>query len=307
MAVLALGLAGCGPAQQAAPPSAQAGPVAPSLPAPVSDELGVDGLRARAEAALRAQRIHAPAGESAVDYYLALRDRSPGTNGVSSALTELQPYVLIAAEQALASGELDQTRRLLALIARMDAAAPALPRLREDLRLAQERADRAEGARPAEVARRAALPVPAVAAPVQARPVDARVPVVAAAPASPAVAHAAPDAPIAPPRTGDAPAAPRAAIVRDAAPLPLPRLIADAAPRYPLSARNRRIEGSVLVAFTIRPDGSVGEVRPVSAQPAGVFEDAALAAAARWRFEATGRSVQTTRTLTFRLPADAKG
>lgn len=297
MAVLALGLAGCGPAQQAAPPSAQAGPVAPSLPAPVSDELGVDGLRARAEAALRAQRIHAPAGESAVDYYLALRDRSPGANGVSSALTELQPYVLIAAEQALASGELDQTRRLLALIARMDAAAPALPRLREDLRLAQERADRAEGARPAEVARRASQPVPA----------DARVPVVAAAPASPAVAHAAPDAPIAPPRTGDAPAAPRVAIVRDAAPLPLPRLIADAAPRYPLSARNRRIEGSVLVAFTIRPDGSVGEVRPVSAQPAGVFEDAALAAAARWRFEATGRSVQTTRTLTFRLPADAKG
>ena len=74
-----------------------------------------------------------------------------------------------------------------------------------------------------------------------------------------------------------------------------------------LIGSNGRIEGSVLVAFTIQPDGSVSDARSLSAQPAGVFEDAALAAASRWRFEASGRRVATTRTLMFRLPANAKG
>jgi len=84
----------------------------------------------------------------------------------------------------------------------------------------------------------------------------------------------------------------------------LPRLLHDAAPRYPLAARNRRIEGSVQVAFTIQPDGSVTDVRAVSAQPEGLFEQSALAAAARWQFETSPRRVSTTRTLKFELPPE---
>ncbi len=306
MALALMAVAGCDQVPRTAQAVAQ--PVqaeSPALPAPVFDELDADGLRARAEAALRAQRIHAPAGDSAVDFYLALRERSPDGAGVGAALTELQPYVLIAAEQALGREDLDETRRLLALLARMEADAPALPRLREGLRLAQERADRAEGARLQEPARRPDIPT--VAATVQGPSRRATAATTAVPVATPPAATAMPaELPVAPPSQAVLVDAASAPTVREA-PQALPRLLVDAPPRYPLAARNRRIEGSVQVAFTIQPDGSVSDARPLSSQPAGVFEDAALAAAARWRFEATGRTVRTTRTLTFRLSADARG
>nr|WP_255610954.1 TonB family protein [Lysobacter sp. ESA13C] len=83
----------------------------------------------------------------------------------------------------------------------------------------------------------------------------------------------------------------------------MPRLLADASPRYPLPALNRKIEGSVEISFTILPDGRVGAPRLVSSEPAGVFDAAALAAVARLRFEASGQSHTARRTLNFRLPS----
>ena len=290
--VLLLMLAGCERSRAPATTEASAGTGA-SLPEPVQERMDAPPLRERAEAALRAQRLHTPAGDNAVEHYLALREREPDA-GVATALAELQPYVLISTEQALAQQQLDEARRLIGLLARMDAQAPALPRLRESLRVAQERADRDEGARIAE----APKPVPAKPAPSSA--LARTVPPSAPLPA-PVVAKAAP-----PPAPKDT--APPAPVVRSAPePASLPRLLRDAAPRYPLAARNRRIEGRVQVAFTIQPDGSVTDVRTVSAQPEGLFEQAALAAAARWQFEPTPHRVSTTRTLTFRLPPDSKG
>ncbi|MDR0184167.1 energy transducer TonB [Lysobacter arvi] len=291
-------LAGC---ERAPAPVAQEVPAgSETLPAPVLDQIETQPLRARAEAALREQRLHTPAGDNAVEYYLALREREPDP-GVAAALAELQPYVLIATEQALAQQQLDEARRLIGLLARMESHAPALPRLRESLRVAQERADREEGARIAE----AAKPAPSLPAPAPA--------LVRAAP--PSVPSPAPVAPIAAPPVAPEPAIPKepapvanAAPVARTGPAPaaVPRLLRDVAPRYPLAARNRRIEGSVQVAFTIQPDGSVTDVRTVSAQPEGLFEQAALAAAARWQFEPTSRRVSLTRTVTFRLPPDPK-
>lgn len=293
----ALAIAGCSQAPQQVDAGAQAVQETPQLPRPVLDDLDADSLRTRAEQALREQRIHAPAGDCAVDYYLALRERSPEAVGVAGALTELQPYVLIAAEQALSRNELQETNRLLALLARMDADAPALPRLREDLRLAQARADREEGAREAAASlARTAPPAPATA------PAPARTQAVQTPPAPPAPAPV-----VAAAEPSPAPAPKIEAPKVQAPPRALPKLIADAAPRYPLSARNRRIEGRVQVAFTIQPDGTVADARAVSAQPQGVFEEAALAAASRWRFEATGQRVGTVRTVMFNLPPDKNG
>jgi periplasmic protein TonB len=299
--LLMLALVGCDAART--PPGADASAqVADELPAPVLEQMDAQPLRARAEAAMRAQRVHTPAGDNAVEYYLALRERDADP-GVASALAELQPYVLIATEQALASADRDEARRLIDLLARMDAHAPALPRLREDLRVAQERADREEGARIAETTR--ALP-PSVSpaqqppAPVASRTVASDAPL--PAPAAPTVELAQ-----APQAIASRPAEPSAPARAEPTPQALPRLLRDAAPRYPLSARNRRIEGSVQVAFTIQTDGSVTDVRTVSAQPEGLFEQAALAAASRWQFEATSHRVSTTRTLTFRLPAEPNG
>ncbi len=56
-------------------------------------------------------------------------------------------------------------------------------------------------------------------------------------------------------------------------------------PRYPFSARRRRIEGYVVVEFTVTETGEVEDVRVVEASPRGVFERAAISAIKRWRFK----------------------
>lgn len=58
------------------------------------------------------------------------------------------------------------------------------------------------------------------------------------------------------------------------------------APNYPLAAARGGIEGKVELAFTIRTDGSVGDVTVISATPRGVFEQAARQAVARWKCSA---------------------
>ena len=55
-------------------------------------------------------------------------------------------------------------------------------------------------------------------------------------------------------------------------------------PDYPSRAMNRGVEGWVLVQFNITPAGTVKDAKVVDAQPKGYFEDAALKAIGRWRY-----------------------
>lgn len=83
----------------------------------------------------------------------------------------------------------------------------------------------------------------------------------------------------------------------------MPRLLSAPSPRYPALALRRQLEGEVTLQFTIQPDGTVIEPRVVGSNPPGVFDAAALVATRRWQFEATGRSVQSSRVVQFRLGA----
>ncbi|MFN8901637.1 MAG: energy transducer TonB, partial [Lysobacteraceae bacterium] len=173
---LALGLvlAGCSPssdeaapapAAPAAPPAAAAAPAAAApdtaaqAAAAALAALSIDELRQRGNTALREQRLYSPAGDNAMEYYLALRAKS-GKPDVSaeSALMDLMPYALIAAEQAINADEFPEAERLLELMARTDPEAPSLPRIRDAIaagrtaaeertRLAEERARQADAQR----------------------------------------------------------------------------------------------------------------------------------------------------------------
>jgi protein TonB len=55
-------------------------------------------------------------------------------------------------------------------------------------------------------------------------------------------------------------------------------------PDYPPSALRRELEGWVQVQFTITPAGSVKDAIVVDAEPKDVFDDAALKAIVRWRY-----------------------
>lgn len=77
-------------------------------------------------------------------------------------------------------------------------------------------------------------------------------------------------------------------------------------PSYPLEARRKKIEGWVRVEMTILEDGTVADPRVKKAEPAGVFEQAALAAVSQWRFRPATENGQAVRrragqTLKFEL------
>ncbi len=55
-------------------------------------------------------------------------------------------------------------------------------------------------------------------------------------------------------------------------------------PEYPARALSRGVEGWVTVQFTITETGSVTDAIVVDAMPKGLFEEAALKAIVRWRY-----------------------
>ena len=55
-------------------------------------------------------------------------------------------------------------------------------------------------------------------------------------------------------------------------------------PEYPSRAQQRGIEGWVLLEFTISPSGTVADPKVIDADPKGIFDDAALKAIARWKY-----------------------
>jgi len=303
--------------------AATAAPPAPAVSAQVA-AMGADQLRESASTALREQRLYAPAGNNAMEYYLALRDKQPNDPAVVSALTDLQPYALIATEQSIGREDFVEAQRLYALMEKTDPQAPALPRLKasiaagqqavaqravdektrtedeakrqadlEKQRAAQQAQDQQRAAaqlQQQQAAATAAAPPPAPAQPdaaAQAAQREAAQREADRRAAEQRAAAAAP-APAAP-----APAASTAAASNDLRPISMPQ------PRYPAAALRARQSGSVQVEFTVAPDGSVSAARVVSAQPDRVFDREAVAAVRRWRFQPVDSPVTTRRTIAF--------
>lgn len=73
-------------------------------------------------------------------------------------------------------------------------------------------------------------------------------------------------------------------------------------PEYPRRAIQQRLNGSVTVAFTVEPDGSVSDPVVTKAEPhRGIFDDAAMRAVLKWKFKPIPASQQTSVTLVFNL------
>lgn len=291
---------------------------APAVSAQIA-AMSVDQLRTAASAAQAEQRMYAPAGNNAMEYYLALRDKQPNDAAVSSALTDLMPYAVIATEQSIGRDDFAEAQRLLALMEKTDKAAPALPRLKQSLaeaqtsfadrqqkqqldaeaekeRLAkleeqrkqdQEKAQREaaqklaqQQSQQAEAARQADA---ARAAEAQ-RQADAQRQAEAARQAE-AQRQA---------ETQRQTATPAVATAKDLRPISAP------APKYPAEALRANQSGDVVVEFTVATDGSVSSARVVRGNPPRVFDREAVAAVKRWRFQPIANPVTITRTIGFK-------
>jgi periplasmic protein TonB len=312
--LLIVALAACSKQDEAAAPAAApaATPAAPPPPPAVSAQvqaMDADALREAATKALRENRIYAPGGDNAMEYYLALRDKLPNDPGVTSALTDLMPYTLIAAEQSIAREEFTEAQRLSAIIEKADPKAPALPRLKqsiatsqqavaqravtdeaaktkadEDARLREQQrlTQQAEQQRATEAAAAQQLAQQQEAARAEAARQETERQAAAQREAADRQAAAA-----------------RAAVPAAAAQSQSLRAVSTPAPRYPPEALRSGTSGEVLVEITVGTDGSVTNARVVRANPARVFDREALNAVRRWRFEPVDAPVTTRRTIGF--------
>lgn len=307
-ALIALALAACGDAPVPAAPAAPAADATPTAePAPhAAAGLDTAALRERASAAVAANRLFAPAGDNAAEDYLALRERAPGDASIDTALVDLAPYMVIGAEQAMTAEDFPEAERLIDLLGRMDAEAPAVPRLRDALanaRTAAEAraaAEQAEAERLAAESERRAAEATGPASPPAATAPPAAAPALAPRPAAPSPARtdgapprpaptpagaptSTPTAAVAPPTPRSGTAAPRPG----PAAAPAPRaLLNRVQPRFPEAATRRRLQGEVELSVRIRADGIVDGVEVVRANPPGVFDREAVLAVRRWRYAA---------------------
>lgn len=274
--------------------------------------LSVDELRASANTAYQESRLYSPAGENAMEFYLALRDKQAGDAAASSALIDLLPMTVIATEQSRDREDFAEARRLIGLIERADADHPALERLRASISNAEEQLarraeqqkltaeqeaqrqqqlerERAQQQQQQQAAAAQQLAAQQAAADQTARDEAARQEAARqeAARREAAQQEAARQQAAAPPPAAPAPAATQL------------RPLSTPAPRYPQEALRAGAAGEVQVEFTVAVDGSVTNARVVRADPPRVFDREALTAVRRWRFEPVPAPVTTRRTIGF--------
>lgn len=86
----------------------------------------------------------------------------------------------------------------------------------------------------------------------------------------------------------------------------LPRARTQKSPEYPAKARQRGIQGHVMLKLRVSERGDVEHVKVIDAAPTGVFESVAIAAVREWTFEparykGTPVAISVSQRIPFRL------
>lgn len=299
---------------QAAQPAAPA-PTPESVVAASVSAMTAEQLRDAANKAYNDNRLYAPAGNNAMEYFLALRDKVPGDAGAASALTDLLPMTVIATEQGIAREDLDEARRLLALIGKADPHHPALARLKasvasSEARLKQQAqtqqlTQEEEARRREELAKKREEDQKKLQEQQRQQQV-----LLAQQQQAAAEAEAERQRQAAAEQQREQPAAtPPAAPVAAAAPRPRPaamielRPVSQPGPKFPAAAQRAGASATVQVEFTVGTDGAIASARVVSSdaprQFQRDFEREALLAVKRWRFQPVSQATTSRRTIVF--------
>lgn len=263
-------------AESAAETSGLGATLAPEV---VTADLDVNQLYKEARTAMSDNRMVAPAGRNALEYYLRIVSKQPDDSDASDALRELFPFATASAEDQINQGNFDEANRIVALLAKADPSNYALTILRSKLEAKKRQSER-------DLALQAQKEAATAAVAPGARPQTA-----AAVTEAPAADNAAP-APIAtPPKPVEvASAPPPPSAVAPAPPEPVgetreARVLTPPSPSYPAEAARSRRSGWVEVEFTVAADGSVQNARVMASEPARLFDREALNAVQRARFE----------------------
>jgi protein TonB len=315
--LLSAALTACSGSNQSAPQPAKA-PVAPAKAAstgarPASaapntaDRLAamsVDQLMDQAQKALKEDRLVAPAGDNAFEYYLAVLHKSPNNRAAQDALRETFPYGAQTVDQTINQGNFPEAQREIDLLAKADPTNYTLTILRSKLDAARKVAAQQQQAQKA-----AALAQAASASALHRQQQEQIAAAAAALKQQQEQAAAAlqkqreqqvQQAQQAAVHTATVPKAAASAENRDA------QVVRMVPAKYPLEAARNGEQGWVDVAFTVNPDGSVSDVHVTDAEPRRVFDRAAIDAVSRWRFKpalinGTPTAVVVKRRIEFKL------
>lgn len=266
-------------AQTSSPASAEdaeAKAAAAAAAAAAVEGLSIDQLYREARKAMADQRLVAPAGNNALEFYLAILEKDETNSGAADALRELFPFASGTAEQEINQGNLEEADRIIASLAKADPSNYTLTILRSKLDARRKLIDQ-----------EAAAAAAAAAAPP--KPVAEVVSEPAAADAAPTPADAAAtvdSAPQQPTPTAPVKAAPAPKPVA-AAPQGQTRdveVVTASPPSYPRAAARDREEGWVEVEFTVTAEGRVVGATVTASDPQRVFDREAIRSIERTKF-----------------------
>ena len=268
--------------KSSAPKTAVTGPTttaAPTEAAPTTAPvLTVDQMYKEARKAMGENRMVAPPGNNALEYYLQILARQPDDAGATDALRELFPFATGSAEEQINQGNFDEATRIMNLLAKADPSNYTLTILRSKLDAKKKQTDKDQQL----VLQQAATAAAAATAKTQAAaaPAATSEPAAATAETAPAAAAPKPKAEVARATPPPAAAAPEpVGETRDV------RVVTPPRPNYPpIAARNHQ-DGWVEVEFTVGADGTVSNAKVTRSEPGRVFDREAVSAIQRAKFE----------------------
>lgn len=243
-------------------------------------------LLSEASKAIHDQRLLAPKGNNAFEFYLKVLDRQPNNQVAKDALRETFPFAANSAEQSINAGDYTEANREIALLTKADPDNYTLTILRSKLDARRRvKEQQAEAKQLAAEKRAAAARTAAAEAEKQAK-LDA---IAKQAEAQQAAAEKAAQEKARQSQSQDVAQAgqqqqqqatkPEKVVIQDAV------KVKGAKPRYPTAAARMRRNGWVLVQFTVGTDGRVHDPSVVSSQPRHVFDREALKAVSRWEYK----------------------
>ncbi|MBW8074345.1 MULTISPECIES: energy transducer TonB [Metallibacterium] len=271
-------------APTAAKPATMASTAAAMKPADHLQTMSVDQLMNAAQKALKEDRLVAPAGDNAFDYYLEVLKKSPNNRAAQDALRETFPYGAQTVDQTINQKDFAEAQREINLLASADPTNYTLTILRSKLDAARKVAtqqqaaqQQAQQASAAEKARLAAAASVLKQQQAQAALVRQQQDQAAALKQQQAQAAAQKQQAVA--LKQQQAQQTTQSLNREA------QIVRQVPPQYPLSAARDGEQGWVDVEFTVSADGSVTNAHVTDAQPRRVFDRAALEAVNRWQFK----------------------
>lgn len=250
--------------------------------------MSMNQLLAEARKAVNEQRLLAPAGNNAFEFYLKVLEKQPGNQVATDALRETFPVGASVAEQAINQRDFNEAQRQIDLLAKADPANYTLTILRSKLDAQRKLQDREQQLASDKEKQQQLAAQKAVTDKAEADRLAAEAQQKAVADQRAATARAAQQQQAEAARTQQAPTSTagtgNTATASTAGTHPAV-LLRNVPPRYPTTAVRANQEGWVEVAFTVTPEGTVDDVKVVDAEPRHVFDRAATEAVSRWKFQ----------------------